>query len=100
MGAAQGTQGDDWLTVNVWTPGPPRAWAASSTPVTDWTYRSSSATWTAGSLVQVYDAQPKVARYPEETSRLVWQHHTFAALTPLSSSSGSTPRLAPYPGVT
>lgn len=22
MGAAQDTQGDDWLTVNVWTPGP------------------------------------------------------------------------------
>jgi para-nitrobenzyl esterase len=43
-------------------------------------------------LAQVYDAQPKVAPYPEETSRLVWQHHTFGPLTPLSSSSGSTAR--------
>ena len=41
-------------------------------------------------LAQVYDAQPKVAPYPEETSRLVWQHHTFGPLTPLSSSSGRT----------
>ena len=44
-------------------------------------------------LVQLYDAQPTVAPYPEETSRLVWQHHTFAPLTPVSSSSGSTARL-------
>ena len=35
-------------------------------------------------LAQVYDAQPRVAPYPEETSRLIWQHHTFAPLTPLS----------------
>ena len=41
---------------------------------------------------QVYDAQRKVAPYPEETSRLVWQHHTFAPLTPLSSSSGGMAR--------
>ena len=33
-------------------------------------------------LAQVYDAQPEVAPYPEETSRLIWQHHTFAPLTP------------------
>ncbi|MEO3862688.1 carboxylesterase family protein [Acrocarpospora sp. B8E8] len=43
-------------------------------------------------LAQIYDAQPKVAPYPAETSRLVWRHHTFAPLTPLSSSSGSTAR--------
>ncbi len=47
-------------------------------------------------LAQVYAAQPKVARYPEETSRLMWQqHHTFAPLTPLSTASGCTARLAP-----
>ncbi|MFI9760327.1 carboxylesterase/lipase family protein [Streptomyces sp. NPDC051963] len=48
-------------------------------------------------LTQVYDAQPQVTRYPEETSRLLWQHHTFAPLTLLGSPSGSTARPASEP---
>ncbi|MEY9836797.1 carboxylesterase/lipase family protein [Streptacidiphilus sp. EB103A] len=35
-------------------------------------------------LVQVLDARPVVTAYPEETSRLIWQDHTFAALPLLS----------------
>lgn len=35
-------------------------------------------------LVQVFDANPTVTAYPEETSRLLWQDHTFEAL-PLST---------------
>jgi para-nitrobenzyl esterase len=31
-------------------------------------------------LVQLFDAHPTVAAYPEETSRLIWQDHTFTAL--------------------
>jgi para-nitrobenzyl esterase len=31
-------------------------------------------------LVQLFDAQPTVAAYPEETSRRIWQDHTFPAL--------------------
>jgi para-nitrobenzyl esterase len=31
-------------------------------------------------LVQVFDARPTIATYPEETSRLIWQDHTFSAL--------------------
>jgi para-nitrobenzyl esterase len=31
-------------------------------------------------LVRVLDAVPAVARYPEESSRLIWQDHTFSAL--------------------
>lgn len=31
-------------------------------------------------LVQLFDASPAVTAYPEETSRLIWQDHTFPAL--------------------
>ena len=31
-------------------------------------------------LVQLFDSPPTVAAYPEETSRLIWQDHTFPAL--------------------
>ncbi|MFC4033278.1 carboxylesterase/lipase family protein [Streptomyces polygonati] len=31
-------------------------------------------------LVQLFDTRPAVTAYPEETSRLLWRHHTFAAL--------------------
>ena len=31
-------------------------------------------------LVQCFDAGSAVTAYPEEASRLIWQHHTFAAL--------------------
>ena len=31
-------------------------------------------------LVQLFDARPTVAAYPEETSRLIWQDHAFPAL--------------------
>ena len=31
-------------------------------------------------LVQCFDARSAVTAYPEEASRLIWQHHTFAAL--------------------
>jgi para-nitrobenzyl esterase len=31
-------------------------------------------------LVQLLDTQPTVTTYPEEASRLLWQHHTFLAL--------------------
>jgi para-nitrobenzyl esterase len=31
-------------------------------------------------LVQLFDARPTVAAYPEETSRLIWQDHTFPVL--------------------
>jgi para-nitrobenzyl esterase len=34
-------------------------------------------------LVQLFDTQPTVTTYPEETSRLIWQDHTFSALLPL-----------------
>ena len=35
-------------------------------------------------LVQLFDTQPEVAAYPEETSRLIWQGHTFAVLPLIS----------------
>ena len=35
-------------------------------------------------LVQLFDARPTVTAYPEETSRLIWQDHTFPALVPLT----------------
>ena len=31
-------------------------------------------------LVRIFDTRPAVAAYPEETSRRIWQDHTFAAL--------------------
>ena len=31
-------------------------------------------------LTQLFDTAPAVAAYPEETSRLIWQDHTFSAL--------------------
>ncbi|MFC5034903.1 carboxylesterase/lipase family protein [Streptomyces sp. So13.3] len=31
-------------------------------------------------LVQLFDTSPAVTAYPEETSRLIWQDHTFPAL--------------------
>jgi para-nitrobenzyl esterase len=31
-------------------------------------------------LVQVFDTHPTTTAYPEETSRLIWQDHTFSAL--------------------
>ncbi|MFJ8916544.1 carboxylesterase/lipase family protein [Amycolatopsis sp. NPDC102389] len=31
-------------------------------------------------LTQLFDARPAVTTYPEETSRLIWHDHTFAAL--------------------
>ncbi|HEY4457168.1 MAG TPA: hypothetical protein VGN81_22855 [Pseudonocardiaceae bacterium] len=31
-------------------------------------------------LTQLFDAQPTVTTYPEETSRRIWQDHTFSAL--------------------
>jgi para-nitrobenzyl esterase len=31
-------------------------------------------------LVQVFDAHSAVAPYPEEASRLLWQHHSFGVL--------------------
>ena len=30
--------------------------------------------------MQLFDADPAVAAYPEETSRLIWQDHRFRAL--------------------
>ncbi|MFL6168548.1 MAG: carboxylesterase/lipase family protein [Ornithinibacter sp.] len=35
---------------------------------------------TTGRPTRVFDAEPVVRSYPEEGSRRVWQHHTFAAL--------------------
>ncbi|MFC7247125.1 carboxylesterase/lipase family protein [Catellatospora aurea] len=35
---------------------------------------------TAQRLVRIFDVQPTVTAYPEETSRLIWQDHTFQAL--------------------
>ena len=37
-------------------------------------------------LVGILDAQPVAAPYPEETSRRLWQDHTFAALPLLAAS--------------
>ncbi|NUK25482.1 carboxylesterase family protein [Streptomyces lunaelactis] len=37
-------------------------------------------------LVQLFDTQPAVTAYPEDTSRLLWQDHTFPAL-PLKAGS-------------
>jgi para-nitrobenzyl esterase len=31
-------------------------------------------------LVQIFDTRPRIALYPEEASRLIWQDHAFAAL--------------------
>ena len=31
-------------------------------------------------LVQLFDTDPRIAPYPEETSRLIWQDHAFAPL--------------------
>ena len=31
-------------------------------------------------LAQLFDARSTVTTYPEETSRLIWQDHTFPAL--------------------
>ena len=31
-------------------------------------------------LVQLFDTRPAVTAYPEETSRRIWQDHTFSAL--------------------
>ena len=31
-------------------------------------------------LMQLFDARPTITAYPEETSRLIWQYHTFPAL--------------------
>jgi para-nitrobenzyl esterase len=31
-------------------------------------------------LTQIFDARPEVAPYPEEASRLIWQHHDFPVL--------------------
>lgn len=31
-------------------------------------------------LTQLFDTRPAVTAYPEEISRLIWQHHTFSAL--------------------
>ncbi|MGO1056134.1 carboxylesterase/lipase family protein [Crossiella sp. CA198] len=31
-------------------------------------------------LTQLFDTEPTITAYPEEASRLIWQHHTFAAL--------------------
>jgi para-nitrobenzyl esterase len=39
---------------------------------------------TAQRLTQLFDTQPAVTAYPEETSRLIWQDHTFAPLCPQS----------------
>lgn len=33
-------------------------------------------------LVQIFDARPTIATYPEEASRLIWQDHAFSALPP------------------
>jgi para-nitrobenzyl esterase len=33
-----------------------------------------------GRLTQLFDTPSTVTTYPEETSRLLWQHHTFSAL--------------------
>jgi para-nitrobenzyl esterase len=31
-------------------------------------------------LVQIFDAEPAVTAYPEESSRLIWQSHSFPVL--------------------
>ncbi|MFI5589088.1 hypothetical protein ACIA5G_28805 [Amycolatopsis sp. NPDC051758] len=36
-------------------------------------------------LTQLLDTPPAVTAYPEETSRLIWQNHTFSALPLLGS---------------
>jgi para-nitrobenzyl esterase len=38
-------------------------------------------------LVQIFDAKPLVTVYPEETSRRLWQRHSFQPL-PLLSPTG------------
>ncbi|GIH03682.1 carboxylic ester hydrolase [Rhizocola hellebori] len=37
---------------------------------------------TAQRLVRLFDLQPEVCAYPEETSRLIWQDYAFPALRP------------------
>jgi para-nitrobenzyl esterase len=44
-------------------------------------------------LVQVFDTRPTVTAYPEETSRLIWQDHTFRApLPPMSRAQKQGPK--------
>jgi para-nitrobenzyl esterase len=43
-------------------------------------------------LTRLFDTPPAVTAYPEETSRLIWQDHTFSAL-PLIDSDGTKGRL-------
>ncbi len=38
--------------------------------------------YSADRLTQVFDAVDQVTAYPEEESRLIWQNHAFAALSP------------------
>jgi para-nitrobenzyl esterase len=45
-------------------------------------------------LVQVYDVEPVVVAYPEETSRRLWQDHRFGALPRLSVVAGGAPAVA------
>ncbi|MCO1574710.1 carboxylesterase family protein [Crossiella sp. SN42] len=39
-------------------------------------------------LTQVFDIEPIVTAYPEDASRLIWQHHTFAPLPLLAREPG------------
>jgi len=116
---AGGAAGDDWLTINVWSPDPD---PDAKLPVMVWVYggaytigRSSSPEYDGGRLArdggvvvvtfktawttfaahghpgwpaydtekrltQIFDTDSVVAGYPEETSRLIRQDHTFPAV--------------------
>jgi para-nitrobenzyl esterase len=76
---------------------PPEAEALGSRLRADWT--AFAATGDPGwppydvqqRLVQVYDAEPAVGPYPEETSRRLWQDHRFGPLPLLSAVTGGAP---------
>jgi para-nitrobenzyl esterase len=69
---------------------PPEAEALSARMRASWTAFAAHGDpgWpvydTGQRLVQVFDARPVVAAYPEETSRLIWQDHTFPVLPLIS----------------
>lgn len=79
---------------------PPEAEAVGARLRADWT--AFAATGDPGwprydlrqRLVRVYDEQPVVAAYPEETSRRLWQDHRFRARPLLAAAVGGTAAVA------
>jgi hypothetical protein len=87
---SQDAAGDDWLTINVWSPEPD---PGAGLPVMVWIQgggyqigMSSLREYDGGRLARDggVDTRPAVTAYPEESSRLIWQSHTFPVLPLIS----------------